>query len=230
MMSANDTVGYNEMNNTIHVGGNGRYDDVDMIDISKSDGTSRIMTGVATNPDDASSAANVAYVNAIGETIVKSVNASFEQSNRKMERIGASAAAMSALTPASFEGDEKWSLSASVGNYRSETAGAVGAFYRPAENVMMNVRGSFGNDENMVAAGVAVALNKGDVPGLTKRQLAQKVDSQQLQIQQQAAVINSQAERMNVMEQNHADEMSAVKKQMEEMAKTIQSLKEKVNS
>ena len=230
MMSANDTVGYNEMNNTIHVGGNGRYDDVDMIDISKSDGTSRIMTGVATNPDDASSAANVAYVNAIGETIVKSVNASFEQSNRKMERIGASAAAMSALTPASFEGDEKWSLSASVGNYRSETAGAVGAFYRPAENVMMNVRGSFGNDENMVAAGVAVALNKGDVPGLTKRQLAQKVDSQQLQIQQQAAVINSQAERMNVMEQNHADEMSAVKKQMEEMAKTIQTLKEKVNS
>ena len=65
---------------------------------------------------------------------------------------------------------------------------------------------------------------------MTKRQLAQKVDSQQLQIQQQAAVINSQAERMNVMEQNHADEMSAVKKQMEEMAKTIQTLKEKVNS
>ena len=84
-----------------------------------------------------------------------------------------------------FEGDEKWSLAASVGNYRSETAGAVGAFYKPAENVMMNVRGSFGTDENMVAAGVAVSLNKGDVPGVTKRQLANTVNAQAGQIQMQ---------------------------------------------
>ena len=104
------------------------------------------------------------------------------------------------MTPASFEGDEKWSLAASVGNYRSETAGAVGAFYKPAENVMMNVRGSFGTDENMVAAGVAVSLNKGDVPGVTKRQLANTVNAQAGQIQLQNEKLANYEQRILELE------------------------------
>ena len=175
------------------------------ISVANADGDPRIITGVATNPEDASSAANVGYVNAVGDAVLGVMNASLERADTKINRVGANAAAMSALTPASFEGDERWSLAASVGNYRSETAGAVGAFYKPAENVMMNVRGSFGNDENMVAAGVAVSLNKGDVPGVTKRQLVQ---------------------RINVMGQT----MEAMRNEMAQMAETIRVLKEKSNS
>lgn len=54
---------------------------------------------------------------------------------------------------------------------------------------MINVRGSFGNNENMIAGGVAVALNKGDVPGVTKRQLANAVNAQAKTISAQAGEI-----------------------------------------
>ena len=123
----------------------------------------------------------------------------------RVNKVGANAAALSALTPASFEGDEKWSLAASVGNYRSATAGAVGAFYKPQENVMINVRGSFGNNENMIAGGVAVALNKGDVPGVTKRQLANAVNAQAVTIQNQA---NEIAELKEIVQQLVAERQS----------------------
>ena len=178
MLNRNDTIGYDDSANSLRIGGSQRYDGVDVVDISKSDGSARVMTGVATNPKDPTSVANVGYVNAVNDMVIQSVNGSLEKVNTRLNKVGANAAAMSALTPASFEGDERWSLAASVGNYRSETAGAVGAFYKPAENVMMNLRGSFGSDENMVAAGVAVSLSKGDVPGVTKRQLVNTVNAQ----------------------------------------------------
>ena len=138
----------------------------------------------------------------------------------KINRVGANAAALAALTPASFEGDEKWSLAASVGNYRGETAGAVGAFYKPTENVMVNVRGSFGNSESMVAGGVAVALTKGDIPGVTKRQLATTVNKQaaaivglQQEREQDRAVIAAQGEQLAAQ----AYEIALLKAKMEEI-------------
>ena len=199
----------------IRFGHDTQFDGIDTVNMSKSNGDSRVLTGIATNPDDPHSAANVGYVNAVGDLLLANVNGSLERVNTKLNRVGANAAAMSALTPASFEGDEKWSLAASVGNYRSETAGAVGAFYKPAENVMMNVRGSFGTDENMVAAGVAVSLTKGDIPGVTKRQLAEKV--------------NVQAQQMQTMEQNHRNEMAMMYNKIEQLEREVQMLKGKTN-
>ena len=198
--TGSDAVSVDRVSGVLHIGGSSKYDDIFVVDFSTSQGDSRVLTGIATNPNDPSSAANVGYVKAVNELMIDSVNGALERSNRKMERIGANAAALSALTPASFEGDEKWSLAASVGNYRSETAGAVGAFYKPAENVMMNVRGSFGTDENMVAAGVAVSLNKGDVPGVTKRQLANTVNAQAGQIQLQNEKLANYEQRILELE------------------------------
>lgn len=184
----------------VKVDGNTIYIGADMggntISVANSKGESRTITGVATNPADASSAANVGYVNAVGENIMASVNTSLHEADTKMNKIGANAAALASLTPASFEGDEKWSLAASVGHYKGETAGAVGAFYKPTENVMMNVRGAVGNGENMIGAGVAVSLNKGDIPGVTKRQLAAEVVSLKARIERlEAALLQAQSER-----------------------------------
>ena len=149
-----------------------------VISVMNNEGESRVITGVATNPQDSSSAANVGYVNAVGELIANNISQSVGRVNNRIDKVGANAAALASLTPASFEGSEKWSIAASVGHFKGETAGAVGAFYKPAENVMMNVRGSFGNDESMLGAGVAIALDKGDVKGVTKRQLADAVNKQ----------------------------------------------------
>ena len=204
---------YDETSNQLRIGASSTYDNVDAVSVAKSDGSSRVITGVATDPLDSTSAANVGYVNAVNDMVIQSVNGALEKSNRKIEGVGASAAAMSALTPASFEGDERWSLAASVGNYRSETAGAVGSFYKPAENIMMNLRGSFGTDENMVAAGVAVSLSKGDVPGVTKRQLAQTVNTQAQRLDEATTVINTQAQRIQSME----EKMSMLEQELREM-------------
>lgn len=204
-INGSDMIAADREAGSVRIAGNGRYDDFDVVDISKSDGSGRVLTGVATNPADKSSAANVGYVEAVGQNIANAVNDRFTRMDDRVNKVGANAAALSALTPASFEGDEKWSLAASVGNYRSATAGAVGAFYKPQENVMINVRGSFGNNENMIAGGVAVALNKGDVPGVTKRQLANAVNAQAVTIQNQA---NEIAELKEIVQQLVAERQS----------------------
>ncbi|WP_317303314.1 ESPR-type extended signal peptide-containing protein [Acidaminococcus timonensis] len=79
--------------------------------------------------------------------------------DNRIDKVGASAAAMANLHPMDFDEDSKVSVAAAVGSYRSETAGALGVFYRPTDRVMMNVSTSFGNGENMVG-GVSFKLGK----------------------------------------------------------------------
>ncbi|WP_337740273.1 ESPR-type extended signal peptide-containing protein [Acidaminococcus timonensis] len=80
--------------------------------------------------------------------------------DNRIDKVGASAAAMANLHPMDFDEDSKVSVAAAVGNYRSETAGALGVFYRPTDRVMMNISTSFGNGENMVGGGVSFKLGK----------------------------------------------------------------------
>ena len=79
----------------------------------------------------------------------------------KVNKVGANAAAMANLHPMEFDPDSKWNVAAAIGNYGSETAAALGAFYRPNDNVMVNLSTAFGTGENMVGGGVSVRLGKG---------------------------------------------------------------------
>ena len=192
-------------NNNIRIGSNAKYDDVKTIDVSNSAGEGRVITGVVVNPEDASSAANVGYVNAVGNNIIAGVNGSLARMNDKISDVGANAAAMSALMPVGDDADKKWSLSASVGHYDNSTASAVGLFYKPSDNVIVNVRGTVGSDENMLAGGVSVALDKGSVPGVSKAQLVRTV--------------NAQAERLNAQDAQIAE----MREEMARMAKRIEA-------
>ncbi|HIU63999.1 MAG TPA: S-layer homology domain-containing protein [Candidatus Avacidaminococcus intestinavium] len=78
----------------------------------------------------------------------------------RVDKVGAGAAALAALHPLEFDPDTKLSFAAGVGNYKGETAGAIGAFYRPDEKVMLNLGGTIGNGENMVNMGVSFALDR----------------------------------------------------------------------
>ena len=80
--------------------------------------------------------------------------------DNRIDKVGASAAAMANLHPMDFDEDSKVSVAAAMGSYRSETAGALGVFYRPTDRVMLNVSTSFGNGENMVGGGVSFKLGK----------------------------------------------------------------------
>ena len=187
-----------------------------VISVYNKDGDTRVITGVQTNPNDASSVANVGYVNAVGEGILQNLDGQVSKMNNRMNQIGANAAAMASLEPVSTDGDEKWTLSAAVGNYRDETAGAVGLFYRPSDNVLVNVRGTVGSSENMVGGGVSVALDKGSVPGVTKAQLvrtvnsqAEKITQQDQRMQQQEQVINAQSAKL-AQQDNRIAQLEAV--------------------
>lgn len=108
----------------------------------------------------------------------------------RINKVGANAAALAALHPLDYDASEKWSVAAGVGNYGSENAMAVGAFYRPNEDVMLNMAGSFGSGENMVNAGIsfkvgqrgakAVKAESADVEALQEKVEAQDKEIKEL--------------------------------------------------
>ena len=100
----------------------------------------------------------------------------------RVNKVGAGAAALAALHPMEFDSDNKLSFAAGVGNYRGTNAAAIGAFYRPSEQVMFSIAGNMGNGENMVNAGVSFALDRPSKTPTTKAALVKTVVAQNEQI------------------------------------------------
>ena len=100
----------------------------------------------------------------------------------KVNKVGAGAAALAALHPMDFDPDNKLTFAAGVGNYRGANAAAIGAFYRPNEQVMFSIAGNMGNGENMVNAGVSFALDRPSQTPTTKAALVKTVAAQNEQI------------------------------------------------
>lgn len=73
----------------------------------------------------------------------------------RVNRVGAGAAALAGLHPLDFDPDDKWDFAAGYGNYKDAHAVAIGAYYRPNEDTMFSVGGSFSGGENMVNVGVS---------------------------------------------------------------------------
>lgn len=73
----------------------------------------------------------------------------------QVNRVGAGAAALAGLHPLDFDPDDKWDFAAGYGNYKDAHAVAIGAYYRPNEDTMFSVGGSFSGGENMVNVGVS---------------------------------------------------------------------------
>ena len=94
---------------------------------------------------------------------------SISKLGNRINKVGAGAAALAALHPLDFDPDAKWDFAAGYGNYRGANAAAVGAYYRPNEDTMFSVGGSFGNGENMVNAGVSFKLGSGSSHVSTSR-------------------------------------------------------------
>lgn len=94
------------------------------------------------------------------DTRVTHIGNSLTKLGERVDRVGAGAAALAALHPQDFDPDDKWDFAAGYGNYKDAHAVAVGAFYRPNEDTMFSVGGSFGGGENMVNAGVTFKLGQ----------------------------------------------------------------------
>lgn len=97
------------------------------------------------------------------------VTGSISRLGNRVNRVGAGAAALAALHPLDFDPDAKWDFSAGYGNYNGANAMAVGAYYRPNEDLLFSVGTSLGGGENMVNAGISVKLGSGSSHVTTSR-------------------------------------------------------------
>ena len=108
------------------------------------------------------------HIDRVENQVVNNTNRISNLDNR-VNKVGAGAAALAALHPLDFDPDAKWDFAAGYGNYRGANAAAVGAYYRPNEDTMFSVGGTFGNGENMVNAGVSFKLGSGSSHVSTSR-------------------------------------------------------------
>ena len=118
----------------------------------------------------------------------------------KVNKVGAGAAALAALHPMDFDPDNKLTFAAGVGNYRGANAAAIGAFYRPSEQVMFSIAGNMGNGENMVNAGVSFALDRPSKTPTTKAALVKTVAAQNEQIAALNETVAEQNEKIARLE------------------------------
>ena len=113
-----------------------------------------------TEATDAANVGQLAEVANNSYTAIDNIGNKVNKLSNRIDKVGAGAAALAALHPLDFDPDDKLSFAAGYGNYAGESAVAVGAFYQPNEDTMFSVGGTFGNDENMVNAGVSFKLGQ----------------------------------------------------------------------
>ena len=148
-------------------------------------------------PDDA---VNVSQLNA--------TNYAVNKLDTRVNRVGANAAALAALHPLDFDPDDKWDFSAGYGHYKDANAAAVGAFYRPNEDTMFSVGGSFGGGENMVNAGVSVKLGQGNHVSTSRVAMAKEIKDLKKDVAALKAVVNQQSALIDKLTGVNAGELS----------------------
>ena len=119
-------------------------------------------------------AVNGSQLFATNQQVVQNAQSISKLDNR-INKVGAGAAALAALHPLDFDPDDKWDFVAGYGNYNGENAAAIGAYYRPNEDTMFSVGGSFGNGENMMNAGVSLKLGQGNHVSTSKVAMAKEI-------------------------------------------------------
>ena len=120
--------------------------------------------------------------------------------DKRIDKSVAGAAALAALHPLDFDPDAKWDFAAGYGHYRSGDAAAIGAFYRPNEDVQLSIGSTVGSDETVFNAGVSVKV--GAHNGVSRSRVAigkevlalkKTVAEQNAQIQKLTALLNGVA-------------------------------------
>lgn len=131
---------------------------------------------------------------------VDTLSGAVSKLDTKVNKVGAGAAALAALHPMEFDSDNKLSFAAGVGSYHGASAAAIGAFYRPSEQVMFSIAGNMGNGENMVNAGVSFALDRPSKTPTTKAALVKTVVAQNEQIAALNETVAEQNEKIARLE------------------------------
>ena len=154
-------------------------------------GVTRQITGVAAGTED-TDAVNVVQLKKLASNVNEQItgldtrittntenitvlNGRVDVLDTRVDRVGAGAAALAGLHPLDYDPENKWDFAAGYGNYNGANAIAIGAFYRPDENKMISIGGSFGGGENMISAGISVKVGQGTGISTSKAAMANEI-------------------------------------------------------
>ena len=121
---------------------------------------------------------NTTNINNMGQGI-NNLGQRINNLDSRVNKVGAGAAALAGLHPLDFNPDDKWNFAVGYGNYSNANAVALGAFYRPNEDMMLNVASTMGNGENMLSAGLS--FNVGQSSGVSRSRVAMAKEIESLQ-------------------------------------------------
>lgn len=220
LKTTSDLIHTNDKGGTIQIGGSST---ATKIDVNGKDGKGRVITGVVTDAGDPNSAANVGYVNGLTaantQQIYRDMNNAYSRLDTNINRAAAGSNALAALHPLDFDPADKASFAVGYGHYHNANAAAVGAFYQPNANTMVNMGISLGNGDPGFNAGVSFKIGKGSTyNGVSKAEMAQ--------------TIHDQAAEISTIKANDAAKdkrIDALEKENQEMKKQIQEILARLN-
>ena len=164
----------------------------------------RQITSVAAGTND-TDAVNVAQLkllrNNVGGDItniqnnITNINGNIARLDKRVNRGVAGAAALAALHPLDFDPDAKWDFAAGYGHYHNGNAAALGAFYRPNEDVQLSVGSTLGNGETVVNAGLSVKV--GAHSNVSRSRVA--IGKEVLELKKTVALQNAQIQKLTTL-------------------------------
>ena len=164
----------------------------------------RQITSVAAGTND-TDAVNVAQLkllrNNVGGDItniqnnITNINGNIARLDKRVNRGVAGAAALAALHPLDFDPDAKWDFAAGYGHYHNGNAAALGAFYRPNEDVQLSVGSTLGNGETVVNAGLSVKV--GAHSNVSRSRVA--IGKEVLELKKTVALQNAQIQKLTAL-------------------------------
>jgi len=164
----------------------------------------RQITSVAAGTND-TDAVNVAQLkllrNNVGGDItniqnnITNINGNIARLDKRVNRGVAGAAALAALHPLDFDPDAKWDFAAGYGHYHNGNAAALGAFYRPNEDVQLSVGSTVGNGETVVNAGLSVKV--GAHSNISRSRVA--IGKEVLELKKTVALQNAQIQKLTTL-------------------------------
>ena len=213
LKTTSDLIHTNTAGDTIQIGGSST---ATKIDVNGKDGKGRVITGVVSDANDPTSAANVGYVNGLTaantQQIYRDMNNAYGRLNNNINKAAAGSNALAALHPLDYDPDDKADFAVGYGHYRNANAAAVGAFYHPNENTMVNVGVSLGNGDPGFNAGVSFKVGRGGAG----REAMSKTEM--------AKVINSQSKEIDALKKDNADKDKRIDALEQKMAEILAKL------
>ena len=126
---------------------------------------------------------------------IKNIKGNISKIDKRVDKSVAGAAALAALHPLDFDPDAKWDFAAGYGHYHSGNAAALGAFYRPNEDVQLSVGSTVGSDETVFNAGLSVKV--GAHSGVSRSRVA--IGKEVLALKKTVAEQNAQIQKLTTL-------------------------------